>query len=41
VDFLGVEFLGEGGTVRDISEQHGHGLALAFDGAPGRENPVG
>ena len=37
---FGVEVLDQLGGVLDVGEQHGHVLALPFQGAPGREDPV-
>jgi hypothetical protein len=41
VDVLGVEALREGGETRDVNEEHGDELALAFEGALGGEDLLG
>jgi len=41
VDFLGVEFLGDGGVVGYVGEEDGDELPFALDGASGREDFVG
>ena len=41
VDVLGVEALREGGESRDVHEEHGDELALAFEGALGGEDLLG
>jgi hypothetical protein len=41
MDFLGVQFLGDGGIVRHVSKQDGYEFAFSLDGTPGREDLIG
>ena len=41
VDFLGVEFLGDGGVIRHVGEEDGYELSFALDGTAGREDFIG